>query len=52
MYEDWAAGRITESNFNMLSQRYQKEQEEQEQKIQTCKAEFEIPEIIGICQRL
>ena len=38
MYEDWAAGRITESNFNMLSQRYQKEQEEQEQKIETCKA--------------
>ena len=40
MYEDWASGRITESNFNMLSQRYQKEQEEQEQKIQTCKAEL------------
>ena len=38
MYEDWAAGRITESNFNMLSQRYQKEQEEQEQRIETCKA--------------
>ena len=37
MYEDWAADRITESNFNMLSQRYQKEQEEQEQKIQNCK---------------
>ena len=37
MYEDWAAGRITESNFNMLSQRYQKEQEEQEQKIEACK---------------
>ena len=41
MYEDWAAGRITESNFNMLSQRYQKEQEEQEQKIQTCRADLE-----------
>ena len=40
MYEDWAAGRITESNFNMLSQRYQKEQEELEQKIQTCRAEL------------
>ncbi|MBQ7737572.1 MAG: DUF4368 domain-containing protein, partial [Oscillospiraceae bacterium] len=38
MYEDWTACRITESNFNMLSQRYQKEQEEQEQKIETCKA--------------
>ena len=41
MYEDWAAGRITESNFNMLSQRYQKEQVEQEQKIQTCRADLE-----------
>ena len=40
MYEDWAAGRITENNFNMLSQRYQKEQEEQEQKIQDCKAKL------------
>ena len=40
MYEDWAAGRITESNFNMLSQRYQKEQEEKEQKIRICKAEL------------
>ena len=38
MYEDWAADRITESNFNMLSQRYQKEQEEQEQKILDYKA--------------
>ena len=24
MYEDWAASRITENNFNMLSQRYQR----------------------------
>lgn len=40
MYEDWAASRITESNFNMLSQRYQKEQEEQEQKIQDCKTKL------------
>lgn len=40
MYEDWAADRITESNFNMLSQRYQKEQEEQEQKIQDSKAKL------------
>ena len=38
--QDWAAGRITESNFNMLSQRYQKEQEEQEQKIQDCKTKL------------
>lgn len=27
MYEDWAAGRITEYNFNMLSQKYQTEQQ-------------------------
>jgi hypothetical protein len=40
MYEDWAASRITENNFNMLSQRYQKEQEEQEQKIQDSKAKL------------
>ena len=40
MYEDWAASRITESNFNMLSQRYQKEQEEQEQQIQDCKTKL------------
>ena len=40
MYEDWAASRITENNFNMLSQRYQKEQEEQEQKIQNCKTKL------------
>jgi hypothetical protein len=40
MYEDWAASRITENNFNMLSQRYQKEQEVQEQKILDCKAKL------------
>ena len=40
MYEDWAASRITENNFNMLSQRYQKEQEEQEQQIQDCKTKL------------
>ncbi len=40
MYVDWAADRITESNFNMLSKRYQKEQEEQEQKIQDSKAKL------------
>ena len=26
MYEDWSAGRITEYNFNMLSEKYQNEQ--------------------------
>ena len=37
LYEDWAAERITEYNFNMLSQKYQTEQEELEEKIQTLK---------------
>ena len=34
MYEDWAAGRITEYNFNMLSGKYQSEQAELEEKIE------------------
>ena len=33
MYEDWSAGRITEYNFNMLSDRYQNEQRELSEKI-------------------
>ena len=33
MYEDWSAGRITEYNFNMLSERYQTEQRELDNKI-------------------
>ena len=33
MYEDWAAGRITEYNFNMLSEKYQGEQKELDEKI-------------------
>lgn len=41
MYEDWAAGRITESNFSMLTQRYQAEQEELELKIQEFKEALE-----------
>ena len=32
MYEDWSAGRITEYNFNMLSEKYQNEQKELETK--------------------
>lgn len=28
LYEDWSSGRITEYNFNMLSQKYQEEQGE------------------------
>ena len=34
MYEDWSAGRITEYNFNMLSEKYQGEQKELDEKIQ------------------
>ncbi len=33
VYEDWSAGRITEYNFNMLSEKYQNEQKELETKI-------------------
>ena len=40
MYEDWAAGRITEYNFNMLSQKYQSEQQELETKIEALKAQL------------
>lgn len=34
MYEDWVSGRITEYNFQMLSQRYQTEQQELAEKIE------------------
>lgn len=40
MYEDWAAGRITEYNFNMLSRKYQSEQQGLETKIETLKAQL------------
>ena len=40
LYEDWAAERITEYNFIMLSQKYQTEQEELEEKIQTLKSDM------------
>ncbi len=33
LYEDWSSGRITEYNFNMLSQKYQDEQCELDDKI-------------------
>ncbi len=33
LYEDWSSGRITEYNFNMLSQKYQDEQTELDGKI-------------------
>ena len=38
MYEDWAAGRITEYNFTMLSAKYQSEQAELTEKIQQLQA--------------
>lgn len=38
MYEDWSAGHITEYNFNMLSEKYQGEQRELDEKIQSLKA--------------
>ena len=41
MYEDWSAGRITESNFNMLSERYQTEQSELDDKIAALKSAME-----------
>ena len=41
MYEDWSAGRITEYNFNMLSERYQSEQRELDSKIQQLREEME-----------
>ena len=34
MHEDWAAGRITEYNFSMLSGKYQSEQAELDEKIE------------------
>ena len=41
MYEDWSAGRISESSFNMLSERYQAEQTELDDKITTLKSRME-----------
>ena len=40
LYEDWAAERITAYNFNMLSKKYQAEQEELIDKISQLKAEL------------
>ena len=41
MYEDWASERITEYNFNMLSEKYQAEQDQLNEKIQLLKAELD-----------
>ena len=38
MYEDWSAERITDYNFDMLSKKYQTEQQELEEKIARLKA--------------
>lgn len=40
LYEDWVAGRITEYNFNMLSQKYQTEQQELIEKIDRLNGEL------------
>ena len=40
MYEDWAAERITAYNFNMMSQKYQTEQQELVAKIERLKADL------------
>ena len=40
MYEDWAAGRITEYNFNMLSHKYQSEQQALTEQIEALKAQL------------
>ena len=41
LYEDWSDGRITEYNFNMMSQKYQTEQQELVEKIERLTAELE-----------
>ena len=41
LYEDWTSGRLTEYNFTMMSQKYQTEQQELDEKIHSLKAELE-----------
>ena len=41
LYENWAAGRITEYNFNMLTAKYQTEQSELAEKIDALTAELD-----------
>lgn len=41
IYEDWAAERITEYNFRMLSEKYQKEQVELDAKVQQLQKEVD-----------
>ena len=40
LYEDWVSGRITEYNFNMLSEKYQAEQTELAEKAECLQAEL------------
>ncbi len=42
MYEDYATEKITEFNFNMLSQKYQSEQQELISKIETLRSELAV----------
>ena len=41
LYEDWAAGRITEYNFNMLTAKYQTEQSELAEKVDALTTELD-----------
>ena len=41
LYEDWAVGRITEYNFNMLTSKYQTEQGELAEKVEALTAELD-----------
>ena len=41
LYEDWSDGRITEYNFNMMSQKFQTEQQELTEKIERLTTELE-----------
>ena len=40
LYEDWSDGRITEYNFNMMSQKYQTKQQELTEKIERLTTEL------------
>ena len=48
LYEDWSAERITDYNFNMLSQKYQTEQQELTEKIDKLKAELSTEQQIAV----
>lgn len=48
MYEDWSSGRISEYNFNMLSEKYQAEQIELDAKIKQYRESIEASEQTAI----